>query len=325
MTALYPLRLEPIYKDYLWGGRKFEDILGRPLEPDKIYAESWEVADLDAGQSRVEDGPLRGALLHQLLLSHGEDLLGRHHPRPRFPLLLKYLDAKRRLSVQVHPDDDLAAQMRLADPGKSEAWVILQADPESTIWCGFNQAVDRQRLQRAVESGDLECLLHQFKPKAGQCLYLPAGTVHALGDGLLVAEIQQNSNNTFRLFDWNRLGADGKPRPLHVQEALRAVDYSQLAVVPHEPAPTDRAFVERLVHCDKFILDRWTLLSTEAADGDGRCHILTVLEGSVGVDGDPAGRPLPLGRTVLLPATVGPVRLTPQKDLPAVLLDAYLP
>ena len=141
----------------------------------------------------------------------------------------------------------------------------------------------------------------------------------------MVAEIQQSSNNTFRLFDWNRTGPDGKPRKLHVAEALEAIDYTQAAIRPQRPRATASAHVERLVHCDKFVLDRWTLSCLRPAGGDDRCHVLTVVQGSVSVEGDPSGRPLDRGRTVLLPAAAGTVGLTSLGDPPAIVLDAYLP
>jgi mannose-6-phosphate isomerase len=325
MASLYPLRFVPVYKDYLWGGRKFADTLGRPLEPDKRYAESWEVADLEQGQSVVAQGPLEGVPLHRLVVDRGDELLGRHHPQPRFPLLLKYLDANKRLSVQVHPDDRLAARMGLSDPGKSEAWVILQADPGSTIWCGFREPVDRDAVRQAIEAGALERLLWRFEPEAGQCLFLPAGTVHALGEGLLVAEIQQNSNNTFRLFDWNRVGQDGRPRQLHVEDGLQAIDYAQLRVGPQHPQPTSEAHVERVVNCEKFVLDRRTLSGPRAVGGGERCHVVSVLQGSVAVQGDPSGKLLGRGQTILLPAAAGPVDISPAEGGAAVLLDACLP
>ncbi|MHC4399821.1 MAG: type I phosphomannose isomerase catalytic subunit [Planctomycetota bacterium] len=325
MTALYPLRLTPIYKDYLWGGTKLGRVLGRTLEPGKAYAESWEVADLEVGQSIVGEGPLAGVSLHELVVDRGKELLGRHRPQPRFPLLLKYLDANKRLSVQVHPNDALAARMGLSDPGKSEAWVVLQADSESRIWAGFNRPVDRETLREAVAGGKVERVLDRFHPEPGQCLLLPAGTVHALGEGVLVAEIQQNSDATFRLFDWNRVGPNGKPRALHVEEALEATDYRQRSVRPQRPRSTDRPHVERLVQSDKFILDRWRISSSQEAGGDDGCHILTVLEGAVTLAGDPCQRPLGLGQTVLIPASAGAISVTPHENAPATLLDAYLP
>ncbi len=150
--------------------------------------------------------------------SAAPELLGRHHPQSRFPLLVKFLDAALPLSVQVHPNDEQAARLNPPDLGKTEAWYILSADPGSTIYAGLRPGVDRQQLADAIGQGTCEKLLHHFQPKAGDCLFIPAGTVHALGAGLLVAEVQQSSDTTFRLYDWNRVGPDGKPRPLHVEQ-----------------------------------------------------------------------------------------------------------
>ena len=325
MTAFYPLTFKPIYQQYLWGGRRFETVLGRSLPPDGVYAESWEISDHAHQQSIVEAGPLAGTSLHQLVVDRPEGLLGRHHCLDRFPLLLKYLDANKSLSVQVHPDDKLATRMGLSDLGKTEAWYILEAAPDSEIWAGFNQPVDRQTLAQAIQNGVLERFLHRFQPKPGECLFLPAGTVHALGQGVMVAEIQQTSDNTFRLYDWNRVGTDGKPRPLHVEEGLEAIDYDQGPVEPDKPRATDQDHVKRLVDCDKFIMDRWEFSSSHECGQDRRCHVVTVLDGAVEVEGDANCRPLDSGRTVLLPAAIGPVRLTPIDRRPAVLLDAYLP
>jgi len=324
-TTLYPLRLKPLYKQYVWGGHRLAGVLGRSLPPDEIFAESWDVCDHGPQQSLVEGGPLDSTPLGELVTARGKDLLGRHHPQRRFPLLLKYLDAEEPLSVQVHPDDRLAAAMKLSDPGKSEAWCVLQAEPGATIWAGFNQPVDRHTLETAIRDGVLERYLHRFQPQAGDCLFLPAGTVHALGAGLLVAEIQQSSDNTFRLYDWNRVGTDGRPRPLHIQEGLDAIDYAQGAVAATPPRRTELPCLERLVACDKFVLDRWTLAAPQSLGGDDRCHVLTVLAGAVRVEADRTDSPLGLGQTALLPASIGPTRLSPDEGGPAIVLDAYLP
>lgn len=325
MAPLYPMRFRPLYKRAIWGGRRLESVLGRKLGPGNDFAESWEICDHAEDQSVLENGPLAGLSLHDLVATRGADLLGRHHPQPRFPLLLKYLDANSRLSVQVHPDDATAARMRLNDSGKTEAWVVLSAGEQSAIWAGFEKPVDREMLRAAISGGYLERYLHQFRPQAGQCIFLPARTVHALGDGLMVAEIQQSSDLTFRLYDWNRVGADGKPRALHVEQALEAIDYVQGPVEPRQPSPTGNPQVERLVECNKFVLDRWQLRSPQRVGGDGRCHILTVLGGTVALDGDPSGGPLNFGDTALLPASFGEVSVRPNDLGTAVLLDAYLP
>jgi len=325
MTPLYPLRLKPVYKQYIWGGRRLATVLGRRLPPDGVFAESWDVCDHGHEQSLVQTGPLATTPLHLLVTDRGDELLGQHAPQSRFPLLLKYLDANLPLSVQVHPDDNVAARIGLSDPGKTEAWCVIQVEPQSAIWAGFSQPVDRKTLGRAIRDGTLERYLHRFQPAVGDCVFLPAGTVHALGAGLLVAEIQQTSDNTFRLYDWNRVGADGKPRPLHLHEGLEAIDYTQGPVATAQPRPTDRPHVERLVDSDKFILDRWTFSSPQPTGADDRCHILTVLDGQVRVEGDPGETPLRLGQTVLLPAALGPVTLSPAEGQTAILLDAYLP
>jgi mannose-6-phosphate isomerase len=325
MTQLYPLRFVPVYKKYIWGGRRLETVLGRELGPEPRYAESWEIADHPRGQSVVENGPLAGTSLSELTTTRSKELLGPGHTQARFPLLLKYLDAKQRLSVQVHPDNDLAARMALDDTGKTEAWLVVEADPGSVIWAGFNRPVDRQSVQAAIRDGNIEGLLHRFEPLPGDCLFLPAGTVHSLGEGVLVAEIQQTSDSTFRLFDWNRLDDDGNPRTLHVEEALDAIDYGQGPVGPVRPRQTERPWVERLVESDQFILDRWRINPPQMVSNGSTCHVITVLSGSVLVEGDVGGEPLRFGQTILLPACLGPVTLIPEEDQRAVVIDVYLP
>lgn len=321
--ALYPLRMGPLYKRYLWGGRRFESVLGRPLEPGDDYAESWEVADHPAGTSLVAEGPMAGLELGELVRRHGADLLGKHHPQARFPLLLKYLDARQRLSVQVHPDDELAAAMGYSDPGKTEAWVVLDAEPNSRLWAGFRHPMTPEALQRAVESGDWQPCLHEVEPRPGDCFFLPAGTVHALGEGLLVAEIQVTSDLTFRLHDWNRVGTDGKPRALHIAQGLRAARLDWGPVRPRPPTPVAEG-VERLAECGRFVLQRRTVAGGQRLETDDRCHILTGVAGQAIVRCDGQDRPLGLGETLLLPASLGSVELLQTGD-PAVLLEAFAP
>jgi len=323
MTDLYPLRFWPILRRYLWGGRRLGSVLAKELGPGDDYAESWEICDRGPDQSVVGWGPLAEVSLHELLVERGPEILGRHHRQDRFPLLMKFLDARRTLSVQVHPNDAQAAALDPPDLGKSEAWVVLDAEPGSLIYAGLKPGVDRGNLAEAIRQGTCQDCLYQFEPAVGDCVFLPAGTVHALGEGLLVAEIQQSSDTTYRLFDWNRLGTDGKPRALHVAAALDVIDFDRPAVQPQELRPTDRPGVGRLIRCDKFVLDRWQLDSPQMAGGDGRCHILTVIEGSVTVAADRCPDLLSRGAVVFLPAAIGETLLTPQG--PATLLDAYLP
>ncbi len=318
-----PLRFHPIFRRYLWGGRRLGTVLGKPIGHESDYAESWEIVDRGEDQSVVAYGPLAGKTLGELVRSDGKALLGRHYPQPRFPLLCKFLDAHVQLSVQVHPNDQQAAQLASSDFGKTEAWVILASEPGSYIYAGVRRGFDRRALEREIARGTCELCLHRFEPRVGDCLFLPAGTVHALGPGLLVAEIQQSSDTTYRLYDWNRRGPDGKTRMLHIEQALEVIDFERGPVAPQFPQPTDRPFVEQLVRCDKFVLDRWLLAEPQPIGGDHRCHVICVVEGGAAVENDPANRLLTRGDTLLLPASSGAVTITPQPN--ATLLDAYLP
>ncbi len=323
MGVLYPLRFEPILRRYIWGGRRLGDELGKPLGDGDDYAESWEICDHGEDQSRVAVGPLAGTTLAELVSAHGDELLGKHHPRPRFPLLIKFLDAQRTLSVQVHPNDEQAAQLDPPDYGKTEAWVVLGAHEGAKIYSGLKRGFDRQALTRELNRGTCELCLHQFEPRPGDCVFIPAGTVHALGEGLLIYEIQQSSDTTFRLFDWNRLGADGKPRPLHIEQALEVIDFDRGGVSPVEPIAEDHEGVEMLVRSDKFVLRRWTITSPQLLSTDRRCHLVSVVEGELEVEGDPCGEPLRRGSTILVPAALNSVRMTPRGK--TVVLLANLP
>lgn len=340
MAPLYPLKFQPLFKRYLWGGRRLGTVLGKPIGPGGDFAESWEVADHDQGQSVVANGPLEGKTLGRLVARRGHELLGRHAPLPRFPLIFKYLDASQNLSVQVHPADAAAARLDPPDLGKTEAWLVLDAHPGSRIYAGLKYGFDRASLEREVRNGRTELCLHSFEPRVGDCILIPAGTVHALGAGLLIAEIQQASDTTYRLFDWDRTDASGQPRQLHVEQALDAIDYRAALVRPLPPQQTDRPHVQRLVGCDKFVLDRWQLDKPEVLGGDDRFHLLSVLEGEVllGASGDDvqshqaAGSTttdevllfsLIPGQTVLVPASLGAITIAPRERV--TLLDMYLP
>jgi len=333
---LSPFAFRPVLKRYLWGGRRLGTVLGKPIGSEADYAESWEIADHQHGQAIVADGPLAGTTLHELFVSRGQELLGRHWAnlqptgQARFPLIFKFLDCQRDLSVQVHPDDAAAALLDPPDLGKTEAWLILDAAPGSRVYAGLREGCSRQALAAAIRAGKTAECLHAVEARPGECIFVPAGTVHALGAGLLVAEIQQASDTTYRLYDWDRAGPDGKPRALHIEQSLAAIDYRATAVMPRRAEPTSRPHVERLLACDKFVLDRWRLLGAREIGGDDRFHIVSVLEGVVEVRlGEPAEaahserRTLSRGQTVLLPAALGPVAL--ESSAGAVLLDMYLP
>lgn len=320
---LYPLRFKPIFRRYIWGGRRLGETLGKAIGPESDYAESWEIVDHGEDQSVVIAGLLEGMTLHQLVTHRGAELLGRHHPQPRFPLLFKFLDAQQTLSVQVHPDDVRAARLDPPDYGKTEAWYVIDAAPGGMIFAGLKRGFDRDAMARELHRGTVVMCLHRFAAAVGDCVFLPAGMIHAIGGGLLVAEIQQSSDTTYRLFDWNRLGPDGQPRELHLEKGLEAVDDQLGPGEPRVPMPTDRPECVQLVECDKFVLRRWLLSSPTIIGGDDRCHVLAVVAGSITLAGDPVGEPLSLGGTALLPASCGALKIAPERE--ATLLEATLP
>lgn len=321
--TLYPLRFAPIFRQYIWGGRRLGTSLGKDIGEGDNFAESWEIVDHGEDQTAVAAGNLQGTTLRELVEQHPNELFGRHAPQSVFPLLVKFLDCNRNLSVQVHPDDERAAQLDPPDLGKTEAWIILDAEPGAVVYAGLKSGTTPEAFAKACRDGACDELLHQFEPQPGDCIFIPAGTVHALGEGLVVAEVQQASDTTYRLFDWNRVDADGKPRQLHLELGLEAVDYDKTEVAAQQPQPTDRPHVSRLAECDKFVIDRWQFSGEQPLGGDDRFHILVVLEGEVRVQNDPAESPLQKGQSMLLPAGCGVTQLAAADKV--VFLDAYLP
>jgi len=317
-TTMHPLLLTPLYRRYLWGGRRFATSLGRTLPPGDDFAESWELVDRGADQSIVAAGPLAGRALGDLVREHGRELLGRHAPRAVFPLLFKFLDACRDLSVQVHPDDARAASLSPPDLGKTEAWYVIDAAPGSRIYAGLRPGIDRPALAEALRAGRCEDVLHAFEPQAGDCVFIPAGTVHAIGAGLVVAEIQESSDVTYRLYDWNRTSADGTPRPLHIEAGLEAVTHfgpvgpvlREGSLSAGEPLPADAA-ARRLVSCDYFLFDEVRPSGDWAVGGDDTWHFLAVLSGTLHLEAHWQLPPLTQGACVLLPAAIGRQVLSP--------------
>lgn len=316
----YPLRFAPILKQYIWGGRRLGSMLCKPVGSATDYAESWEVVDHRDGQSIVSSGPHTGMSLGELVSQLPNELFGTKQ-YDRFPLLFKFLDANKTLSVQVHPDDAYAQMMDPPDLGKTEAWVVIHADPESVLYAGLKPGIQQNDLKNAVDAGTVAHVLNEFKVTVGDCVFIPAGTVHALGDGLVIAEIQQASNTTFRLFDWNRLGADGKPRDLHVKQSLDVTDFKKGPVRLQEPERIDDVR-ELLVECDQFQLQRWTVTAGSEFDfqGDGEFQIVSVLRGEVGLIGDHCAA-LQTGETCLYPAACTTRRATAVSDSVLLVIE----
>lgn len=323
---LYPLLFEPILKDYIWGGRTLEKI-GRTLPPEKEIAESWEIAGHDDGTTRVVNGHYSGQLLTEVLANLGLDLIGENNrwawEREKFPLLIKLLDANRPLSVQVHPQDAYALQHEGNELGKTEMWVVMAAKPDAKLIVGVRAGTTPGKFRQAISAGNLERYLHYLPVKVGDHVCVPAGTLHAIMDGLLIAEIQQNSNTTYRVYDWNRVGANGQPRPLHVDSALDVINFDQVEPTINEPkiiVASDSIRRERLCANEYFVTERITLAEGEVFEGkcDGRSlEIWGVLEGVVVIN----QLPLVSVRFTLLPASLGIYTIKAVK--PCTLLRTY--
>lgn len=316
-TSVEPLRFAPLLKRIRWGGRRLGTRLGKPIGPEHDYAESWEVVDHGSDQSVVANGPWQGRTLHDLVRDEADRLLGRDAGLPAFPLLIKFLDANDRLSVQVHPNDEQAPRYVPGERGKTEAWVILEAEPESCVFAGLKPGIHREELAAALAAGRVEECLHRLPVRPGDCVFIPAGTVHALGEGVLLAEVQQSSDLTFRLFDWNRLGTDGRPRPLHIEQSLECIDFQRGPVSPCKPELVDEqggVRVERLARCPYFTLRRYRGAGPLELSTGNRCAVWIVVAG--GVRWSEQGR-AERGQTLLWPAATprGRVTLEPQTEV----------
>ncbi len=289
-------------------------MLGKAIGSETDYAESWEVCDHGVDQSIVESGSMQGWSLQRLVAERPVELLGRHAGMRQFPLLIKFLDAHDRLSVQVHPNDEQAGKNIPGEYGKTEAWVILAAAPGSVVYAGLQQGVDEHALREALARGAVEECLHREDVTAGDCLFIPAGTVHAIGEGILLAEVQQSSDTTFRLFDWNRLGTDGKPRPLHVEQSLACINWKCGPVHKIQPVVETAGdhLIENLVNCRYFRIRRHTIGRPVTIADDARCHILIGLGGPSMCRGGDAEESFSVGETILIPASALPLEMTPQ-------------
>ncbi len=324
-TELYPLRFMPVYKDYLWGGQLIPQKYHRQAPPG-VYAESWEISDRLDGMGVACNGPLAGATFRSLVQRFGQELMGTKSTTPAFPLLIKLIDAREKLSVQVHPDDESAR--KFGGEAKTEMWYVLDAQPGSALYCGLKPGVDRAKLEQAIRTRTVESLLNRIPVQAGDAVYVPGGRVHAIDAGCLIFEVQQNSNTTYRVYDWGRVGADGKPRPLHIAEALRVINWNDAGspkVQPTQLVAQGETRVERLINSPYFRVERYTLADPCNCHGDGSSfRIFFVMSGTLQLTLDGHEEVLTPGSSCLVPAAVADCPLDPV-DGPVSLLRITLP
>ena len=323
-----PLRFHPFLRPMVWGGRRLGEALGKPLPTPEPYGESWEISDHPSHRSVIASGPHTGRTLRDLMEHHRADLLGPSAASyDVFPWLVKLLDAWDWLSVQVHPDEEAVKRLWPGEGSKTEAWFVLDAAPGSAIYAGLLPGVGERELRAALAAGTVAECLHCFEPRPGDCLFLPAGTVHAVGGGVLMAEVQQTSDATFRLFDWNRRDAKGQGRKLHVEESMASIHWQS---GPVRPVPAvgygsaDAAPVRQtLVQCRYFTLEYVRQREDFWCGSVGRTQAAVVRHGEARLETADGEQAVRAGDTLLFPAAMPRVRCVPLA--PLGLLLATLP
>lgn len=309
---LYPFLFHPIFKERVWGGRNLERIYGKSLPADKPIGESWEIADRPGDASVVANGPLQGQTLRWLMEEHRQAVLGQSaKPSGGFPVLIKILDAQETLSVQVHPPATIAQAIG-AEP-KTEMWFITDTLPGAALFVGLKSGMTRAGFERRISDGTVAESLHKIDTKPGDCMFLPSGRLHAIGAGNVLFEIQQNSDTTYRVFDWNRVGLDGKPRELHVQQSLASIDFDDFepALIPNKYSRNEIFAVRYLVDDPLFRVDacqvkrgkRFYLTSDSV-------QIVGIVRGQFTVTHGQSTLALKPGDFCLLPACLGRTALT---------------
>jgi mannose-6-phosphate isomerase len=292
----------------IWGGRKLTELFGKNVPPNKRIGESWEVVDRPEAQSVVVNSPLKGATLHELWSQHRIDIFGLVPDAPRFPLLIKLLDAQEKLSLQVHPPGKIAA--KLGGEPKTECWYVASAESGAELFVGFSRRITREEFEKSLRAGSASNEVHTIEVKTGDAMFLPAGRFHAVGAGNVLVEIQQNSDTTYRVFDWNRIDqSTGKPRQLHVDQALESIDFNDVAPKLIEPKG------ELLVKHELFELQKWNLDSPREVTPRGQFAIVCCLTGSVGC-ADVDLRP---GEFFLVPASLQDRQLHSRADRTTML------
>lgn len=291
-----PIVFKPIYQERVWGGRELSNRLGRALPGSQPIGEAWEVVDRPEAQSVVADGPLRGKTMHDLWTDHRKEIFGACYADsgPRFPLLCKLLDARDRLSVQVHPPAAVAPRLR-GEP-KTEMWYFLGCDPGSRIYAGLSAGTTRDSFGQKLGRGEVEECLHVLPTHEGDSIFIPSGRLHAIGEGNLIVEIQQNSDTTYRVFDWNRMGLDGKPRELHIEESLLSTDFNDFT------PPLAHVESGIVAECEYFRVEKKHLSAPEDLRPAGDFALVTVVGGGALC----GGRAFSMGDFFLLPASAAP-------------------
>ena len=315
MSALYPLRFETIFKEKIWGGQKIRSVLGKDFSPLNNCGETWELSAVSGDVSIVANGELKGRALDGLVNEYGADLLGKHVFEAygsEFPLLIKFLDANDDLSVQVHPDDELAGQ-RHGSKGKTEMWYIIQADEGATLITGFNQPMDKEKYRSHVSDNTVMDILNREPVGEGDVFFIPAGRIHTIGRGILLAEIQQTSDVTYRIYDFDRKDANGNSRELHNDQAVDAIDYKSYDTYRTEYTEKQDSS-NTLVDSKYFVTNKLLLNKTIARDYSGLDSFVIYIctEGKANIKYPMGEQSVQKGDVYLIPASIDEILIEPE-------------
>ena len=322
---LYPLKFIPILKPTIWGGHKLGTILNKPLGNSDAYGESWEISGVEGDISIVKEGALQGKTLTAIINKYKGGLIGNkvyQHFGEKFPLLIKFIDANQDLSIQVHPDDVLAKK-RHNSYGKTEMWYVIDAEKDATLISGFNKETNKEEYLKSFNSGKLTELLNKEQATNDDVFFLPAGRVHTIGKGLMIAEVQQTSDITYRIYDFDRVDKDGNKRELHVEEALDAIDfnyYNDYKTAYDQTQKQVELATSNYFICNRILSQSATTKNYSSIDS---FIILMVLEGGGALQTNDGAYPYNKGDTYLIPASINEVTINPESS--SKILEIYLP
>jgi mannose-6-phosphate isomerase len=323
--VLYPLTFHPIFKERVWGGREMERLYGKKLPSGTPIGESWEISDRPGDASVIANGPLAGKNLRWLMENHRAELLGdaKAANENRFPLLCKILDAREKLSLQVHPPAFKAAG--LGGEPKTEMWFIADAAPGAELFVGLKRGVTRAEFEKKVRAGEVAECFHRVLVHAGDAMFLPSGRVHAIGAGLVIFEIQQNSDTTYRVFDWNRVGLDGKPRELHVAQSLASIDFNDFEPALAQGKFSGDTLIQRreLVDDPLFKVETWKLVpGAQARLKPKKLQIVAATRGEVEITSGSTSVKLTTGQFSLIPASLEQTEVLAKSDAALLRVEA---
>ena len=322
---MYPIKFDPVFKNKIWGGRNLKRLFNKNISEGPV-GESWEIASHDNGQSIIKNGTYRGMTIQELIAYQGQLIFGEKAEDEyynKFPLLIKLIDARDNLSVQVHPDDQYASKYEDGESGKTEFWYILNAEPGAKIIYGVKENITKQQFKEAVNNSSINKLLNEIEVKSGDCFYIPAGTVHAIGKGIMIAEIQQNSDMTYRVYDWDRVDDNGNSRELHINKALDVIDFKISDYIKAEELlikNTDYKLAE-LINTEYFNVRTVEIYKNYKANTkNNRFYIYMNLGSEVTINYNDGRMKIKKGETVLIPAALGEYEIVGQ----GVLLESFI-